>query len=99
MRFEWDDEKARSNLAKHGVSFELAAKVFDDPKSVATLDRHAEGQERWRTIGRVGFILVLFVAHTFPDETGELKVRIISARKASKQEVKAYERGDEGFFR
>ena len=99
MRFDWDPEKARSNLAKHGVSFQLAEKVFDDPLSIATLDRHVDGEERWRTVGRVGFTLVLFVAHTYPDEPGEIVVRIIGARRASKQEVRAYERRDERFFR
>lgn len=100
MRFEWDPEKARSNLAKHGVSFQLAEKVFDDPLSIATVDRHVDGEERWRTVGRVGFTLVLFVAHTYPGETGgEIVVRIIGARRASKLEIRAYERGDEGFFR
>ena len=99
MRFEWDPEKARSNLAKHGVSFELAEKVFDDPLSIATVDRHVDGEARWRTVGRVGFTLILFVAHTYPDETGEIVVRIIGARRASKQEVRAYERGEERFFR
>lgn len=99
MRLEWDDDKAKVNLAKHGVSFELAAQVFDDPGAVVALDRYVDGEERWRTIGRVGLILVLFVAHTYTDEAGETAVRIISARKASRQEVKAYERGDEGSFR
>ena len=99
VRFEWDPEKARSNFAKHGVAFDVAILVFDDPKAVATFDRVYDGEERWRTLGRVGVATILFVAHTWFDDGGEVHVRIISARRADKMEIRAYERGDEGHFR
>ncbi|NBW06830.1 MAG: BrnT family toxin [Caulobacteraceae bacterium] len=99
MRFEWDEEKAKANLAKHGVAFDVAMQVFDDPRAVATFDRIVDREERWRTVGRVGTATILFVAHTWLDEDGEICVRIISARQADKMEIRAYERGDEGHFR
>ncbi|RZJ95341.1 MAG: BrnT family toxin [Brevundimonas sp.] len=98
MKFEWDPEKARSNLAKHGVAFELAVKVFDDPSAAAELDRIVDGEARWRTIGRVRFTTILFVAHTWTDAADEVHVRVISARKANRREVSAYDEGT-GFLR
>ena len=99
MPVEWDPEKARSNLTKHGVAFDVAALVFDDPMAVATFDRIVDGEERWRTVGRVGLATILFVVHTWRDESGEVYIRIISARRADRMEIRAYERGDEGHFR
>lgn len=99
MPVEWDPEKARSNLTKHGVAFDVAALVFDDPMAVATFDRIVDGEERWRTVGRVGLATILFVVHTWLDESGEVYIRIISARRADRMEIRAYERGDEGHFR
>lgn len=95
MRFEWDPEKARSNLAKHGVSFDTAGEVFDDPMVITAPDRFVDGEFRWRSVGRVGPIAILFVAHTYRDDDGEEVVRLISARKAKAHERRAYERGDE----
>lgn len=99
MKFEWDEEKARSNLAKHKIAFDLAARVFDDPDAVGVPDRVIDGEQRWRTVGRVGFTVILFVAHTWFDEDGEIYVRIIMARKATKNEILGYETGDERYFR
>ncbi|WP_269514642.1 BrnT family toxin [Brevundimonas subvibrioides] len=99
MKFDWDPEKAKANFAKHGVAFDVAMRVFDDPRSVTVFDRTVAGEERWRTVGRVGVATILFVAHTWLDEDGELYVRIISARRADRLEIRAYERGDEGHFR
>lgn len=93
MRIEWDKNKADSNLAKHGVSFETAMLVFDDPLHLSIQDRFENGEERWQTMGRVGPSVVLLVAHTYFDDDGEEYVRIISARKATKQERKHYEYG------
>ena len=78
MRFEWDEEKARSNLAKHKVAFDVAMRVFEDPRAVSVLDGIVDGEERWRTIGRVGSATILFVGHTWLDEDGEIHVRIIT---------------------
>jgi uncharacterized DUF497 family protein len=90
MRLEWDEAKNRSNLKKHGIDFETAALVFDDPYALSDLDRIIEGEERWQTIGTAGFHIVL-IAHLWWYEDGEEVIRLISARKASAAEKKAYE--------
>ena len=50
--FSWDEAKNRSNQKKHGVSFEAATFVFDDPFQISRVERILEGEERWHTIGR-----------------------------------------------
>lgn len=94
MRFIWDDEKSRRNLAKHKVSFETAKLVFDDPRAVSRLDRIENGEERWQTLGLAGGIVILLVAHTYREEDGEEVIRIISARKATARERTFYEQGE-----
>lgn len=91
MRFEWDIRKDAANRLKHGVSFELAQRVFDDPNHLSLQDRHDDGEERWQTLGLVGQHAILLVAHTYEDEHGEEVIRIISARKATKRERQAYD--------
>lgn len=93
MRFEWDPGKDAVNLAKHGISFELARRVFDDPRHLSIQDRHVSGEERWRTLGLVGGIVVLLVAHTYREEEHGEVIRIISARKATRHERQIYEHG------
>jgi uncharacterized DUF497 family protein len=93
MRFEWDETKNRSNRAKHGVSFETALLAFDDPLHVSRQDRVENGEERWQTIGLAGDIVLLLVAHTCRESSGEEVIRIISARKAVARERKRYEEG------
>jgi hypothetical protein len=93
MRFVWDENKNRGNKAKHGVSFEVAQRVFDDPFQLNIQDRHEAGEERWQTIGSVGGVIVLLVAHTFQAEGDIEIIRIISARKATRQERSRYEQG------
>jgi len=92
MRFVWHEEKNRQNLAKHGVSFELAALVFDDPLQRSLPDPRGD-EERWQTMGCVGGVLILMVVHTIKEEEDEEEVRIISARKATRRERRAYEEG------
>ena len=87
----WDPDKAAANRAKHGLSFEAATLVFDDPLALSLPDPHPNGA-RWRTLGRVGPVLI-FVVHTWPDEE-DSEGRIISARKATAHERKAYEEGE-----
>ncbi len=99
MKFDWDPEKARSNLAKHGVSFDRVKEVFEDPLAIGGPDRVVDGELRWRTIGRADFITILYVAHIYLDDEGEEFVRVISARKANRSEKRAYERGDGDAFR
>ena len=93
MKFEWGEDKNRANYAKHGVSFEIACKVFDDPLVAYLFDRMAGGEERWHDIGKVLTLPLLVVAHTWRDRDGEECVRIISARQASSHERRRYEQG------
>ena len=87
MEWRWAQRKAAANKTKHGVSFELAVLVFDDPLHLSQLDSHPDG-DRWQTIGRVNGVTLLVVHTDFDDEKGG---RIISARKATAYERKAYE--------
>jgi uncharacterized DUF497 family protein len=88
MEFEWNPDKAALNFEKHGISFPEAATVFNDPLSVAFPDPdHSIGESRYIIIGVSRFGQLLVVAHT---DRGE-KVRIISARKAARQEKRFYE--------
>jgi len=91
VAFEWDDRKAASNLAKHGVSFELAREVWNDPLHVIIPDRIEGAEHRWHALGLVGAVVVLVVVHSYPDASNEDRIRIISARKATKQERHRYE--------
>ncbi len=86
MIFEWDEAKANANLRKHGVSFPLATEVFDDPYLLIEEDRDAAGEFRGRAIGmsRLGVLFVVFI------DQAEAVTRIISARKATAHERKAY---------
>jgi uncharacterized DUF497 family protein len=93
MECVWDEQKSRRNLAKHGVSFETAKLVFDDPRAVSQLDRVKDEEERWQTLGLAGGILILLVVHTYREESGEEVLRIISARKATPRERTIYEQG------
>jgi hypothetical protein len=64
--FEWDPAKARSNLKKHGVSFETAVAVFRDPQALTVFDEeHDEDEDRWVTLGAVEEEGLLVVIHTF----------------------------------
>jgi uncharacterized DUF497 family protein len=93
MRFLWDENKNRRNRTKHKVSFEAAIEVFGDPYAISQLDRIVEGEQRWLTLGQVGSVVVLIVAHTYVEAGGEEFVRIISARKATPRERTIYEEG------
>lgn len=90
MRFEWDDTKNRQNLKKHGIDFETAQLVFEDPHQLSVQDRVVEGEERWRTLGDIDGAIVM-VAHTWREEADEEFVRLISARSASPRERRIYE--------
>jgi uncharacterized DUF497 family protein len=88
--FEWDDAKALRNFAKHGVSFEVAKAVFNDPFAIEQLDdREDYGEERFTVIGSVDH-RVLFVAFTMRADT----IRIISARAAEPFEKREYHEQD-----
>ena len=91
MRFVWDEGKSRTNRAKHKVSFETAKLVFEDPFALSIQDRIVEGEQRWQTLGLVGGVVVLLVAHICAEEDGEEVIRIVSARKATPRERMLYE--------
>lgn len=91
--FEWDTRKAKSNLQKHGVRFEDAVLSFDDPHHLSLQERYENGEFRWQSIGLVGGVAVILVAHTIRFESGYEVIRIISARKADRRERIRYERG------
>ena len=91
MVFAWNEGKNRVNRRKHGISFEAATRVFEDPNAVSYVERVAEGEERWHTVGLAADITLLLVAHTVFQTNGEEEIRIISARKASSRERAIYE--------
>lgn len=90
MEFEWSPEKADENVTKHGVSFEEAATVFDDPLNATIYDSvHSEDEIRWRTIGYSSRGRLVVVSHT---ERGA-RTRLISAQPPTRTERESYERG------
>jgi len=91
VRFEWDEAKNEANRKKHGVSFETASLVFDDPNAVQFIERVDDGEERWHAIGNVtGSLLFLTVVHTHTGKDLSETIRIISAREATRHERKLY---------
>jgi uncharacterized protein len=86
--FEWNEDKAKQNIRKHGVSFELASSVFEDELAIVIEDYlHSNEEDRYIIIGKSAEQKVLVVVYT---ERGD-KIRIISARVATKRERKTYE--------
>jgi len=90
--FEWDLKKARSNRNNHGVTFEEAATVFQDPDMLTLYDgTHSSNEDRWITLGISAAGRVLVVNHTFPERVSDhIPVRIISSRKAIGREQRQY---------
>ncbi len=90
--FEWDHKKAKQNITKHKISFERAATIFLDSNAISLYDKeHEEMEERWITIGmdKTGNLFV--VCHTFNQLDNEtFQIRIISARKPTKNETMQY---------
>jgi uncharacterized DUF497 family protein len=98
VRYEWDEAKNRRNQRKHGgISFELAALVFEDECCLIGLDRlDKTGEQRWHAIGTVHIepegAAVLLVVHAYRESRhGEEVIRIISARRAEKREIRRYQ--------
>lgn len=91
MTWRWDPAKSEANLGKHKISFDTAVLVFNDPLALTIQDPFPD-EARWRTIGRISSVVVL-VIHTW-SESDEGAGRIISARKATPHERRAYEEGD-----
>jgi hypothetical protein len=90
MKFEWDDDKAVTNLSKHGVSFDEAKKVFDDPLYVDFYDPdHSDDEERYLIVGKSNQGRLLIISYTERKNS----IRIISAREVTRSEREAYEEG------
>ena len=89
--FTWDLVKAARNLRKHSVAFEDAAEAFDDPFALSLKERDVDGEERLQLYGNAGGVL-LMVAYTMTAVEDDEYVRIISARKAERKELRVYER-------
>jgi uncharacterized DUF497 family protein len=88
MQFEWDSEKVTANLSKHGVSFDEARTVFDDPLYVDFYDPdHSVEEQRYIIIGQSESGRLLMVSYTERDDT----IRMISSREVTPEERKAYE--------
>lgn len=88
----WSDDKNAINKRKHGVSFEAASLVFDDPAHLSRQHRIEGSEPRWQTIGKVGNTVLLLVAHTWHDTEDDEHIRIISARRATRLERTIYEK-------
>lgn len=90
--FEWDPRKAKSNVNKHGVSFDQAAEVFLDALQLTIEDsEHSAEEERWITVGKAKNGSLLVIVHTFTQHDDNATIRIISARPATKREQHFYE--------
>lgn len=89
IKFDWDKNKARINLAKHNVSFEEAQSVFDDDAARLIFDPdHSKDEDRFILLGLSCSLKVLVVVHCYKDKDNI--IRLISARKATKSEEKNY---------
>ena len=92
LRFDWDERKNRGNRVKHGVWFEETQSVFSDPDARLFYDpEHSEEEDRFVLLGMSSAARVLVVIHCY--RGSESLVRIISARKATRKEVRFYEEG------
>lgn len=91
--FNWDPAKAARNLAKHGVAFAHATSVFLDPLALTVFDEaHSTAEERWFTLGTTSDGRLLAVSHTYLYESAsQIRIRIISARAATRRERQDYE--------
>ena len=90
MKFEWDGNKAEANLSKHGISFDEAKTVFDDPLYVDFYDPdYSDEENRYIIIGESQQRRLLIVSYTERDH----KIRLISAREVTKKEKEDYEEG------
>ena len=89
FEFEWDNKKNKANIKKHGVSFEEARTVFFDEYAIQFFDPdHSDDEDRFILLGTSYKLNMLVVCHCFRKE--ETKIRIVSARKADKDETENY---------
>jgi uncharacterized DUF497 family protein len=93
MNFQWDERKNRLNHSGHGITFEFASRVFQDNLCLIYKDRIDEetGEVRWHALGSIGHLAIYLVVHVYREQdNGEEIIRIISARRAEKNEVRRY---------
>jgi hypothetical protein len=91
--FDWNVKKSQTNLKKHKITFEKATEIFYDPLALSLYDDlHSEDEDRWITLGVTKSGTVIVVIHTYSElNSNNVKIRIISARKATKNEIKQYQ--------
>lgn len=94
-QFDWDEAKAASNFRKHGVSFESAMTIFNDPMILTIFDPdHSDIEDRWISVGLAAAARLILAVHTHVEINAEnVKIRIISARKPTKRETQQYREG------
>ena len=93
FQFEWDEIKAAHNVRKHGITFDLARTVFLDRRllTIADLD-HSEAEERWFSIGAASTGALISVVYLWEETSAAIiKIRLISARKATQSEIRYYQ--------
>jgi len=89
MKFTWDENKSKSNIVKHKITFEEAKTVFDDDNARLIADpEHSKDEDRFILLGMSYKLKILTVVHCYKDD--ESNIRIISARKSTKKETKQY---------
>jgi uncharacterized DUF497 family protein len=95
FQFEWDEAKAEANQRKHGITLKLAASVFYDPRLLSIADlEHSGTEERWFSIGIASNGVLLAVVYVWSEaDPAAIKVRLISARRATQVEYRQYEEG------
>lgn len=90
LEFEWDTAKSTSNKKKHGISFEEAQTVFNDPNARLISDPdHSDEEDRFVLLGLSEQLRILVVCHCYRES--DTQIRIISARRAKRNEIKSYE--------
>ncbi len=95
FQFEWDEAKAAANKRKHGITFEMPSSVFYDPRLLTVADlEHGENEERWFSIGIAVDGVLLSVVYLWIDaDPAAIKIRLISARRATQAECRQYQEG------
>ena len=95
FQFEWDEGKAAANMLKHGVTFDLARTVFSDPQLLTVADlEHGDTEERWFSVGCASNGAILSLVYLWSETGAEMTtIRLISARKATRKEVRYYQEG------
>jgi uncharacterized protein len=90
IRFEWHEAKNRNNEKKHGIDFQTAQLVFEDPYCITFIERISDNEQRWHAIGSIEEIIIIVVVHTHRVEGADEIIRIISARRATTHERNLY---------